>query len=33
MAHPRSEFVSSAGLHHCWAREGEELERGTSNGN
>ena len=30
-AHPSPEGVSSAGLHHDWAREGEEVERGTSN--
>ena len=28
--HPRLESVSSAGLHHGWVREGEEVERGTS---
>ena len=27
MDHPRSETVSSSGLHHGWAREGEEEER------
>ena len=32
MANPRPESVSSAGLHHGWAREREEVERGTSNG-
>ena len=29
--HPRPEGVSFAGLHHGWEREGEEVERGTSN--
>ena len=29
--HPRPESVSSEGLHHGWAREGEEVERATSN--
>ena len=28
----RPESVSSVGLHLGWAREGEEVERGTSNG-
>ena len=32
MAHPRAESVSSVGIYHGWAREGEEVERGTSNG-
>ena len=30
-AHLRPEGVPSAGLHHGWAREGEEVERGSSN--
>ena len=29
--HHRPKSVSSAGLHHGWAREVEEVEKGTSN--
>ena len=32
MAHPRPESVFTVGLHHGWAREGKEVERGTLNG-
>ena len=30
-AHPRPERMITAGLHHGWARGGEEVERGISN--
>ena len=31
-AHPRPESMTTVGLHHGWARGGEEVERGISNG-
>ena len=30
--HPRPESMTTAGLRHGWARGGEEVERGISDG-